>query len=752
MKRKSLMVWGVMLVYLLMVIVSPLSVSAEEPFEEISEDYSAPIAEEEQDYDEIGEPANTEFEEEWNLMQNDEEAYHELMEEKGYVRRTEEEKMQMIAANPEADIDISQIPDYYIPEQQDEGASTYLLDPDGYVDDFQTLNITGRFRKIAKNENLWTNQNGETNYFGLQGGCFDGTNYYFCFLKKNSSGTHIDSYIVKGTFDNDDKFNIKTKITGLKDTMQHVNDMTYNSDTGELVIVCSQTGYHNIVYTIPKADFVEGATINDFEKHYLSCKINAIDYNATRTRYVARLSGTANGFVILDSDLRVENTFGYSMADEEMWAVQGMCVDNLYIYSLSYRLYSQLKSDGTYKKLNTDEIENRLRIFDWSGNLIKSYELYVDKNLEDSSSVKYQNESENIFIANDRVMLGFACMNTAQNREFSYIDLSPWTYHIQFCPDEDVDKYKGKYNNGNVSAVMFRDVATPLRKSRVSIQGQKFLKWTAYRVEDDTWLYKDPATSTNVWLKASNAGNREKYTYNDKQAVSRTGAPGGHVLMCATWDTSSTFTVSFMKNGGSGTMNDQLVTHGTATALKANAYTKENRNFVGWNAYWSEKNRWYYVSADGTNKGWYKEGYEPEGYKKYTYNNKQSVVQTVHKGNHVYMYALWNEYYIQYDANGAMVPNDMLMKKYAVSSESASTIIFYPTLDYYQSGTKHSTSMTHYTMYRREDGKWRYVDGWYPSKNLAGHSIYKVVGGATAYIGPILQPGEHLVLVAHWDI
>ena len=51
--------------YIVITIFSPLSALAEEDsFEELPEDYSAPIAEEEYDYDEIGEPANTEFEEE----------------------------------------------------------------------------------------------------------------------------------------------------------------------------------------------------------------------------------------------------------------------------------------------------------------------------------------------------------------------------------------------------------------------------------------------------------------------------------------------------------------------------------------------------------------------------------------------------------------------------------------------------------------------------------------------------------------
>lgn len=111
--KKRLTVWVILMGYILITLFSPFSAFAEAGVEPMEED-PAPVAEEERDYDEIGEPANTEFEEEWNLMQTDEEAFRELMEEKGYVHLTEQEKQQMAESDPYGTaIDAGQIPDIH---------------------------------------------------------------------------------------------------------------------------------------------------------------------------------------------------------------------------------------------------------------------------------------------------------------------------------------------------------------------------------------------------------------------------------------------------------------------------------------------------------------------------------------------------------------------------------------------------------------------------------------------------------------
>lgn len=48
------------------------------------------------------------------------------------------------------------------------------------------------------------------------------------------------------------------------------------------------------------------------------------------------------------------------------------------------------------------------------------------------------------------------------------------------------------------------------------------------------------------------------------------------------WEPAPTVTVAFKSNGGSGTMSNQTVDYNTATNIKANTFTKEGYNFVGW--------------------------------------------------------------------------------------------------------------------------------------------------------------------------
>lgn len=772
--KKRLMVLGVLLVHLLMM-VSPYPVFAEEAIrdsqkeestleeaaiKDTQEEESTFIDEESYFDDDFSIPVDGDPEKTQNVLQTDNANFRKEMEAKGFVFRTEEEKRAIIAANPEAGIEIGQISDYYLPEQRNP-----LITSNGSRDSitFQTLDLgdlkgTNKLQTIGNNGTIFQPDDNTTNYLGLQGGCYDGANYYYCFLEKNTGGTHIDSRIVKGTYNASGELDVDVTVKGLRSAMQHVNDMTYNRDTEELVIVCSEDGYHHIIYTISKYDFQSGATVADFDKHYLSCKINALDYNPTRTQYVARVSGAPNKLVILDSDFRIVKIFEHDIVDGENWVPQGLYVDNAYIYTLSY--FTDSSSN------DNNEIENRLCIFDWDGNLIKAFQFSIDKHVGEGTNqeVNRHIEAEHIFIANRRMLVGFMWRDTVggqQNRGFSYVDLSPWTYHVQFVPEstsDEIDRYfdDGQYvtDGNNVSAVMFRNVSTPLRKFRVTKTNKEFVGWTAYRVETNQWLYRHPNDKTinNWYVAGSEPSGYIKYVYNDKQAVSKTGAPSGHVIMCAQWkDANHTFTVSFKKRGGSGTLTDQTITYGTSTALKANTFTKSYRIFMGWNAYWSEKNRWYYVSPDGATKGWYKEGYEPTGYRKYVFANKQKIAKTVYEGSHVYMCALWNEFYIQYDANGATIEHNCVQPQFSSSCTSIYQLQFYPNSIVYNNGAATTKQNEYLTLYRQEDNKWYCSDGWYVLVNgndSAKTKFMNIAGGAID--GSLLYPGDHLIVVAGW--
>ena len=88
-----------------------------------------------------------------------------------------------------------------------------------------------------------------------------------------------------------------------------------------------------------------------------------------------------------------------------------------------------------------------------------------------------------------------------------------------------------------------------------------------------------------------------------------------------------TYTVHFDANGGEGTMADQTFGIGLAQALTANAFTRENYIFVGWN-----------TVADGNGT---------------SYTDGESVTGLAGIGETVTLYAQWTPTYtVHFDANG----------------------------------------------------------------------------------------------------
>lgn len=71
------------------------------------------------------------------------------------------------------------------------------------------------------------------------------------------------------------------------------------------------------------------------------------------------------------------------------------------------------------------------------------------------------------------------------------------------------------------------------------------------------------------------------YSYTDEKPVSNLAANGETIPLYAQW-TANKYTVKFNANGGTGTMNDQGFTYGTAQNLTPNAFEKYGYNFAGW--------------------------------------------------------------------------------------------------------------------------------------------------------------------------
>lgn len=612
---------------------------------------------------------------------------------------------------------------------------------------------TTEFKDIISAGQLLIDSDASNYYFVLQGCCTDGEYYYFSFLVKykikdpNDPSEiltfEVDTRILCCRKNADGSFTKVALAYNLMDFIHHANDMTYNSDTDEVIIVCCEDGYYNEIYRVD-ADELQDTWGQTFYCEYVGCRASNIDYNATHGKYVVGLSGYLNYFAILDNDFQVIKTIGYASTGGS-WVRQGICADENYIYSICYYLPDS--------KGYTDENENRIRIFDWEGNYIKTLNITV------INGTNHIYELESIMFADGDFLLSFNCKNGVE-RFFKYVLLSDYTFYIQYCPDENVENYIGEYNNGNISSVMIRGLSTPLFKAKVSKNGKKFCGWYAYRAESDTWYYESPDSRPNGWYKeGQQPSGYEKYYYLDEQNVSLTGNPGEHVYMCAIWGNISIFFVKFLSNEGIGDEYGMTVFWGQSTQLKANQFTKNNREFVGWNAYWVEKNKWYYQDTDSNNRGWYKEGYQPVGYVKYVYNDGQSVAQTVHAGNHVQMHALWDEFYIQYNPNYAVIKVDKIKKQETgrYKQNIQNPITLYTNSDLHNKPTQNIT-ISKFSFYRKEINKWLYEDangnrGWYYAHyQPSGYTLYYKYAGSANYIGATAPPGEHLVIYAHWEL
>lgn len=101
-----------------------------------------------------------------------------------------------------------------------------------------------------------------------------------------------------------------------------------------------------------------------------------------------------------------------------------------------------------------------------------------------------------------------------------------------------------------------------------------------------------------------------------------------------------TFTFIFKANGGTGSMENQEVTRGVETPIRACAFKRDGYIFVGWNAYRPHQNRWYYTCGK-TDSVWAVEGKQPENYVLSLYKDQNIVSATGVAGYTVELYAVW---------------------------------------------------------------------------------------------------------------
>lgn len=137
--------------------------------------------------------------------------------------------------------------------------------------------------------------------------------------------------------------------------------------------------------------------------------------------------------------------------------------------------------------------------------------------------------------------------------------------------------------------------------------------------------------------------------YSDGAEVTDIAKSGETITLYAQWK-AQMYTIHYYANGGNGTMSDQFAERNSEVKLSANAFTRENFDFTGWN-----------TKADGTGV---------------SYKDHDSVKDLEASGGKVTLYAQWKlqTYMIRYDANsGSGSMSDMVAYRGTVVSIAANT-------------------------------------------------------------------------------
>ena len=124
------------------------------------------------------------------------------------------------------------------------------------------------------------------------------------------------------------------------------------------------------------------------------------------------------------------------------------------------------------------------------------------------------------------------------------------------------------------------------------------------------------------------------------------------------------------------------------------------------------------------------------------------------------MHALWDEFNIYYNANGAIIKPGGELKMQVAWYKSGNTNAIKGLMgpDIHNSSPKNMEEWEGWNLYRREVNQWYYQYGpgtirdWYTEDSVpAGYVKYLKPRALEMYLGGTAYPGEHLVLYAKWS-
>lgn len=172
---------------------------------------------------------------------------------------------------------------------------------------------------------------------------------------------------------------------------------------------------------------------------------------------------------------------------------------------------------------------------------------------------------------------------------------------------------------------------TKLSKNQFSRSGYNFIGWRSYNNTTGKWYCKIDSKG-NVGKTDKNTCEKYGYVlYKDQATVSKSGNPGDSLTFYAQWN--NKFTIKYNANGGTGSMNQQLIVYGQNTKISKNKFSKSGYGFVGWKKYNNTTGKWY--CSDNTNAN------KCSSYA--IYKDQATVSKSGAPGQTVTFYAVWTD-------------------------------------------------------------------------------------------------------------
>ncbi len=218
-----------------------------------------------------------------------------------------------------------------------------------------------------------------------QGGCFDGEYFYQAFINKDKASNEAANicYIVKSKPDMNTDTN-DTVLVSKQLSLNHANDITYNSRTHELIVAHNNPNRTTLSIVDPDTLVIKST----FSIPY---SIYSITYSPQRNIYMVGLAG-GQSMRYLSADFKeIAGSEIFLPTDKtEGYITQGICSDDIFVY------HTLWNNKGSADKYNI----NVIVVYDWYGNFIGIIGTEIDL------------EGENISVNNGTIYISAANAGT----------------------------------------------------------------------------------------------------------------------------------------------------------------------------------------------------------------------------------------------------------------------------------------------------------------------------------------------------